>query len=188
MFAPNHHPAMKNVVPIRKQLGVRTIFNILGPLTNPADAKRILMGVFHADLVGIQARVLQALGMEHALVVYGLDGLDEISLEGSTLVGELKDGEVREYEIHPKDFGLNTALSSSFKVANAEESKQIILDVIDNKPGAASDIVCLNAGATLYVAGVAKDIASGIAMAKTAISSGAARQKLNAFVAATQSK
>jgi len=188
MFAPNHHPAMKNVVPIRKQLGVRTIFNILGPLTNPADAKRILMGVFNADLVGIQARVLQALGMEHALVVYGRDGLDEISLEGPTLVGELKDGVVSEYEIHPKDFGLNTALTSSFKVSNADESKQIVLNVLDNQPSAASDIVCLNAGATLYVAGVAKDIASGIAMAKAAISSGAARQKLNAFVAVTQSK
>jgi anthranilate phosphoribosyltransferase len=188
MFAPNHHPAMKNVVPIRKQLGVRTIFNILGPLTNPADAKRILMGVFHPDLVGIQARVLQALDMEHALVVYGRDGLDEISLEGPTLVGELKDGMVREYEIHPKDFGLNTALSNTFKVANAEESKKIVLDVIDNKAGAASDIVCLNAGATLYVSGVAKDIASGVAMAKAAIASGAARKKLDAFVAATQSK
>jgi len=187
MFAPNHHPAMKNVGPIRKQLGVRTIFNILGPLTNPADAKRILMGVFHPDLVGIQARVLQALGMEHALVVYGLDGLDEISLEGPTLIAELKDGVVCEYEIQPKDFGLNTALTNSFKVANAEESKQIVLDVINNKPGAASDIVCLNAGATLYVAGVAKDIASGLAMAKAAIASGAARKKLDAFVAATQS-
>ena len=188
MFAPNHHPAMKNVVPIRKQLGVRTIFNILGPLTNPADAKRILMGVFHPDLVGIQTRVLQALGMEHALVVYGLDGLDEISLEGSTLVGELKDGVVREYEIHPKDFGLNTALTNSFKVANAEESKKMVLAVIDNKPGAASDIVCLNAGATLYVAGVAQDIASGVQMAKAAIASGAARKKLDTFIAATQAK
>ena len=187
MFAPNHHPAMKNVVPIRKQIGVRTIFNILGPLTNPADAKRILMGVFHPDLVGIQARVLQALDMEHALVVYGRDGLDEISLEGPTLVGELKDGSVREYEIHPQDFGLNTALTNSFKVANAQESKRIVLDVIDNKPGAASDIVCLNAGATLYVAGIAADIASGISKAKAAIASGAARQKLDAFVAATQS-
>jgi len=118
MFAPNHHPAMKNVVPIRKDLGVRTIFNILGPLTNPADAKRILMGVFHADLLGIQARVLQAMGMDHALVVYGRDGLDEISLEGPTLVGELKDGQVREYEIHPQDFGLSTAPTNSFKVAN----------------------------------------------------------------------
>ena len=146
------------------------------------------MGVFHPDLVGIQAHVLQALGMEHALVVYGRDGLDEISLEGPTLVGELKNGTVREYEIHPKDFGLSTALTSSFKVANAEESKKMVLDVIDKKPGAASDIVCLNAGATLYVAGVATDIASGIAMAKAAIASGAARQKLDAFIAATQSK
>jgi anthranilate phosphoribosyltransferase len=188
MFAPNHHPAMKNVVPIRKQLGVRTIFNILGPLTNPADAKRILMGVFHADLVGIQARVLQALGMEHALVVYGRDGLDEISLEEPTLVGELKNGTVREYEIHPKDFGLSTAATNNFKVANAEESKKIVSDVINNKPGAASDIVCLNAGATLYVAGVAPDITSGLQMAKASITSGAARQKLDAFVVATQAK
>jgi anthranilate phosphoribosyltransferase len=186
MFAPNHHPAMKNVVPIRKDLGVRTIFNILGPLTNPADAKRILMGVFHADLVGIQARVLQAMGMDHALVVYGRDGLDEISLEGPTLVGELKDGQVHEYEIHPKDFGLSTAPTSSFKVADAEESKAIVLDVLNKKSGPASDIVCLNAGAVLYVANVAPSIASGIQMAQAAIASGAARQKLDQFVAATQ--
>jgi anthranilate phosphoribosyltransferase len=186
MFAPNHHPAMKNVVPIRKELGVRTIFNILGPLTNPADAKRILMGVFHADLVGIQARVLQAMNMDHALVVYGRDGLDEISLEGPTLVGELKDGVVREYEIHPKDFGLNTALTSSFKVADAEESKAIVLDVLNKAAGPASDIVCLNAGAVLYVADVALTIAIGIQMAQAAIASGAARQKLDQFVAATQ--
>ncbi len=186
MFAPNHHPAMKNVVPIRKDLGVRTIFNILGPLTNPADAKRILMGVFHADLVGIQARVLQAMGMDHALVVYGRDGLDEISLEGPTLVGELKDGVVREYEIHPQDFGLNTAPTSSFKVADAEESKAIVLDVLNKTPGPASDIVCLNAGAVLYVADVAPSIASGIQMAQAAIASGAARQKLDQFIAATQ--
>jgi anthranilate phosphoribosyltransferase len=186
MFAPNHHPAMKNVAPIRKDLGVRTIFNILGPLTNPADAKRILMGVFHADLVGIQARVLQAMGMDHALVVYGRDGLDEISLEGPTLVGELKDGVVREYEIHPKDFGLNTAPTNSFKVANAEESKAIVLDVLNQIPGPASDIVCFNAGAVLYVADVAPSIASGIQMAQAAIASGAARQKLDQFVAATQ--
>ena len=186
MFAPNHHPAMKNVVPIRKDLGVRTIFNILGPLTNPADAKRILMGVFNADLIGIQARVLQAMGMDHALVVYGRDGLDEISLEGSTLVGELKDGKVHEYEIHPKDFGLNTAPTHSFRVANAEESKTIVLDVLNKTPGPASDIVCLNAGAVLYVANVAPSIASGIQMAQGAITSGAARQKLDQFVAATQ--
>jgi anthranilate phosphoribosyltransferase len=186
MFAPNHHPAMKNVVPIRKELGVRTIFNILGPLTNPADAKRILMGVFHADLVGIQARVLQAMGMDHALVVYGRDGLDEISLEGPTLVGELKDGVVREYEIHPKDFGLKTAPSNSFKVADAEESKAIVLDVLNKTLGPASDIVCLNAGAVLYVADVAPSIASGIQLAQAAIASGAARQKLDQFIAATQ--
>ena len=186
MFAPNHHPAMKNVVPIRKDLGVRTIFNILGPLTNPADAKRILMGVFHADLVGIQARVLQAMGMDHALVVYGRDGLDEISLEGPTLVGELKNGQVHEYEIHPKDFGFSTAPTSSFKVADAEESKAIVLDVLNKIPGPASDIVCLNAGAVLYVADVAPSIASGIQMAQAAIASGAARQKLDQFVAATQ--
>ena len=186
MFAPNHHPAMKNVVPIRKDLGVRTIFNILGPLTNPADAKRILMGVFHADLVGIQARVLQAMGMDHALVVYGRDGLDEISLEGPTLVGELKDGQVREYEIYPSEFGLSTALTSSFKVADAQESKAIVLDVLNKKSGPASDIVCLNAGAVLYVADVAPSIASGIEMAQAAIASGAALQKLDQFVAATQ--
>jgi anthranilate phosphoribosyltransferase len=185
MFAPNHHPAMKNVVPIRKELGVRTIFNILGPLTNPADAQHILMGVFHPDLVGIQARVLQALNMKHALVVYGRDGLDEISLEGPTLVGELQNGEVHEYEIHPKDFGLSVAPTSSFKVANAEESKQIVLDVLDKQAGPASDIVCLNAGAVLYVADLCKDIATGIAMAKAAIQSGAARQKLDNFVLAT---
>ncbi|BDX20820.1 anthranilate phosphoribosyltransferase [Polynucleobacter sp. TUM22923] len=186
MFAPNHHPAMKNVAPIRKDLGVRTIFNILGPLTNPADAKRILMGVFHADLVGIQIRVLQAMGMDHALVVYGLDGLDEISLEGPTLVGELKDGLVREYEIHPQDFGLSTALTNSFKVSNAAESKAIVLDVLNKIPGPASDIVCLNAGAVLYVADIAPSIASGIEIAKAAIASGAARQKLDQFVVATQ--
>jgi len=185
MFAPNHHPAMKNVAPVRKELGVRTIFNILGPLTNPADAQHILMGVFHAALVGIQARVLQALNMKHALVVYGRDGLDEISLEGATLVGELKDGTVREYEIHPKDFGLTTAPTASFKVTNATESKQIILDILSGAAGPAKDIVCLNAGATLYVADIAKDIASGIAMAKQAIESGAALQKLNAFTAAS---
>ena len=187
MFAPNHHPAMKNVVPIRKELGVRTIFNILGPLTNPADAQHILMGVFHPDLVGIQARVLQALQMKHALVVYGRDGLDEISLEGPTLVGELKNGLVREYEIQPQDFGLNPAPTSSFKVANAAESKKILLDVLNKQVGPASDIVCLNAGAVLYVADLAKDIASGIAMARAAIASGAALQKLDAFIAATKS-
>jgi anthranilate phosphoribosyltransferase len=188
MFAPNHHPAMKNVVPIRRELGVRTIFNILGPLTNPANAKRILMGVFNAELVGIQIRVLQSLGMTHAMVVFGRDGLDEISLEGPTLIGELKNGVVSEYEIHPSDFGLSTAPTSSFRVANAEESKQIVLRVLSGEISPASDIVCLNAGATLYVADLAPDIATGISMAKAAIASGAARNTLNKFIAATQVK
>jgi anthranilate phosphoribosyltransferase len=186
MFAPNHHPAMKNVVPIRRELGVRTIFNILGPLTNPANAKHILMGVFNAELVGIQIRVLQSLGMTHAMVVFGRDGLDEISLEGPTLIGELKNGVVSEYEIHPSDFGLSTAPTSSFQVANAEESKQIVLRVLAGEAGAASDIVCLNAGATLYVADLAPDIATGIAMAQAAIATGTARSTLDQFIAATQ--
>ena len=186
MFAPNHHPAMKNVVPIRRELGVRTIFNILGPLTNPANAKHILMGVFNAELVGIQARVLQSLGMTHAMVVFGRDGLDEISLEGPTLIGELKNGLVSEYEIHPRDFGLSTAPTSGFQVANADESKQIVLRVLSGEAGPASDIVCLNAGATLYVADLAPDIAAGIAMAKAAIASGAARSTLDQFIATTQ--
>jgi anthranilate phosphoribosyltransferase len=186
MFAPNHHPAMKNVVPIRRELGVRTVFNILGPLTNPANAKHILMGVFNAELVGIQTRVLQSLGMTHAMVVFGRDGLDEISLEGPTLIGELKNGLVSEYEIHPRDFGLSTAPTSSFQVANAEESKQIVLRVLSGEAGPASDIVCLNAGATLYVADLAPDIATGVAMAKAAIASGAARSTLDQFIAATQ--
>jgi len=186
MFAPNHHPAMKNVVPIRRELGVRTIFNILGPLTNPANAKHILMGVFNAELVGIQTRVLQSLGMTHAMVVFGRDGLDEISLEGPTLIGELKNGLVSEYEIHPRDFGLSTAPTSGFQVANAEESKQIVLRVLRGEAGPASDIVCLNAGATLYVADLAPDIASGIAMAKAAIASGAAHSTLDKFIAVTQ--
>jgi anthranilate phosphoribosyltransferase len=188
MFAPNHHPAMKNVVPIRRELGVRTIFNILGPLTNPANAKHILMGVFNAELVGIQVRVLQSLGMKHAMVVFGRDGLDEISLEGPTLIGELKNGLVSEYEIHPRDFGLSTAPTSGFQVANSEESKQIVLRVLGGAAGPASDIVCLNAGATIYVADLAPDIATGIAMAKAAIVSGAARSTLDQFIAATQVK
>lgn len=186
MFAPNHHPAMKNVVPIRRELGVRTVFNILGPLTNPANAKHILMGVFNAELVGIQVRALQSLGMDHAMVVFGRDGLDEISLEGPTLIGELKNGLVSEYEIHPRDFGLSTAPTSGFQVANAEESKQIVLRVLSGEAGPASDIVCLNAGATLYVADLVPDIAAGIALAKAAIASGAARSTLDQFIVATQ--
>ena len=186
MFAPNHHPAMKNIAPVRRELGVRTLFNILGPLTNPAGAPNILMGVFHPDLVGIQVRVLQRLGAEHALVVYGKDGMDEISLGATTLVGELKDGAVREYEIHPEDFGMAMASNRSLKVEGPEQSREMLIGVLDGKPGPARDIVLLNAGATLYAANVAPTLVDGIARARQALDSGAARAKLDAFVKATQ--
>ena len=183
MFAPNHHPAMKNVAPVRKELGVRTIFNILGPLTNPAGAPNILMGVFHADLVGIQVRALQRLGAEHAMVVYGRDGMDEVSLGAATMVGELKDGEIREYEIHPEDFRLVMASNRSLKVETAEDSRAMLLGVLNNQAGPAKDIVMLNAGVALYAANVAKSMEAGIALARTAIESGAAKAKLDALVA-----
>ena len=186
MFAPNHHPAMKNIAPVRRELGVRTLFNILGPLTNPAGAPNILMGVFHPDLVGIQVRVLQRLGAEHALVVYGKDGMDEISLGATTLVGELKDGAVREYEIHPEDFGFAMASNRSLKVEGPEQSKQMLTAVLDGQPGPARDIVLLNSGATLYAANVAPTLSDGIALARQALDSGAGRAKLDAFVKATQ--
>ncbi len=183
MFAPNHHPAMKNVAPVRKEMGVRTIFNILGPLTNPAGAPHILMGVFHADLVGIQVRALQRLGAEHAIVVFGRDGMDEVSLGAGTLVGELKNGEVREYEIHPEDFGMVMASNRSLRVETAEESRAMLLGVLNNQAGPAKDIVILNAGVALYAANVADSMESGIALAREAIESGAAKAKLDALVA-----
>ncbi len=186
MFAPNHHPAMKNVAPVRKELGVRTIFNILGPLTNPADAPNILMGVFHEDLVGIQVRALQRLGAEHAVVVYGRDGLDEISLGAGTLVGELKDGVVREYEIHPEDFGLRMVGTRAFKVENAQESIAMLRGVLAGDAGPAHDIVCLNAGAALYAANVASSIEDGLRRAREAINTGAALQKLQQLVGYSQ--
>ena len=185
MFAPNHHPAMKNVAPVRKELGVRTLFNILGPLTNPADAPNILMGVFHEDLVGIQVRALQRLGAEHAVVVYGRDGLDEISLGAGTLVGELKDGVVREYEIHPEDFGLRMVGTRAFKVENAQESIAMLRGVLAGDAGPAHDIVCLNAGAALYAANVASSIEDGLRRAREAINTGAALQKLQQLVSYT---
>ena len=186
MFAPNHHTAMKHVAPIRKELGVRTIFNILGPLTNPASAPNILMGVFHPDLVGIQVRALQRLGAEHALVVYGKDGMDEVSLGAATLVGELKNGEITEYEIHPEDFGMVMSSNRALRVETPEQSKAMILGVLDNQAGAAKDIVILNAGAALYAANVAESMKAGIALARTAIESGAARCKLDALVVLSQ--
>jgi anthranilate phosphoribosyltransferase len=182
MFAPKHHPAMKVVAPVRKELGARTIFNILGPLTNPADAPNILMGVFHVDLVGIQVRALQRLGSQRALVVWGNDGLDEISLGAATRVGELRDGVVREYDIHPEDFGIAMSATRNLRVEDAAESKKRLLEALDDQPGPARDIVALNAGAALYVAGVASDIADGLARARAAISSGAARNKLDDYV------
>ena len=187
MFAPNHHPAMKNVVPVRKDLGVRTIFNILGPLTNPAKAPNILMGVFHPELVATQAKVLQLMGAEHALVVHGNDGLDEITLSGPTMVAELRKGQIKEYEISPSDFGIAHASMDTLKVADAQESKAIILNIMNNQSGPARDIVCLNAGATLYAANVSPSIAGGIVLANSTIASGKAKQKLEAFIALTQS-
>jgi anthranilate phosphoribosyltransferase len=188
MFAPNHHPAMKNVAPVRRELGVRTIFNILGPLTNPAGAPNILMGVFHPDLVGIQVRALQRLGAEHALVVYGRDGMDEISLGAASLVGELKDGQVREYEIHPEDFGLSMSSNRAFKVETPEQSRDMLLAVLNGAEGPAADIVCLNAGAALYAAGVAESIADGLARAREALASGAAKQRLDRLVTFTHAQ
>ena len=186
MFAPNHHPAMKNVAPIRKELGVRTIFNILGPLTNPASAPNILMGVFHSDLVGIQVRALQRLGAEHALVVYGRDGMDEISLGAATMVGELKNGEITEYEIHPEDFGLAMTSNRALRVETPEQSKAMLMGVLDNVSGAAKDIVVFNAGAALYAANVVDSIEGGIKRAQTAIESGAARGRLDQLAALSQ--
>ena len=185
MFAPNHHPAMKNVAPIRKELGMRTIFNILGPLTNPASAPNILMGVFHPDLVGIQIRALQRLGAEHALVVYGKDGMDEISLGAATVVGELKNGQITEYEIHPEDFSLPMASNRALQVETPEQSKAMLLGVLDNQPGAARDIVILNAGAALYAANVANSIQSGIDLARTALQAGAAKACLQQLISIT---
>ena len=178
MFAPNHHPAMKNVAPVRREMGVKTFFNILGPLTNPAGAPNILMGVFHPDLVGIQVRALQRLGAEHAVVVYGRDGMDEVSLGAATLVGELKNGEITEYEIHPEDFGLPMQSNRSIKVETPEQSVTMLRGVLAGDAGAARDIVLLNTGVALYAAGVAADTQSGIERAREAIDSGAAKAKL----------
>lgn len=182
MFAPNHHPAMKNVAPVRRELGIKTIFNILGPLTNPASAPNILMGVFHPDLVGIQVRALQRLGAEHAVVVYGRDGMDEVSLGAATLVGELKNGEISEYEIHPEDFGMTMASSRALRVETPEASRQMLMGVLEGRDDpafkAASEIVALNAGVALYAANVVPDMGAGIALARRTLAAGAALAKL----------
>ena len=186
MYAPLHHPAMKVVAPVRREMGVRTLFNILGPLTNPANAPSILMGVFHPDLVGIQVRVLQEMGAQRALVVWGRDGMDELSLGAGSLVGELRDGQVREYEVHPEDYGIAMAASRNLQVANPAESIAMLREALDDVGGLPREIVAFNAGAALYVAGVAEDIGDGIELARTAIASGAARAKLDEFVAVTR--
>jgi anthranilate phosphoribosyltransferase len=181
MFAPNYHGAMKHAAPVRKELGVRTLFNILGPLTNPAGAPNQVMGVFHPDLVGIQARVLQRLGSARALIVFGREGLDEISIAGETLVGELKDGEVHEYSVTPERFGMATHDIAALKVANVEESRDRVLKALANQPGPERDIVALNAGAAIYAAGVAETLEEGVERARESIASGAARAKLEAL-------
>ena len=186
MFAPNHHAAMKHAAPVRKELGVRTIFNILGPLTNPAGAPNIMMGVFHADLVGIQTRVLQKLGAKHALVVWARDNMDEVSLGAATMVGELVNGEIREYDIHPEDFGLQMTSSRNLRVDSSAESVAKIYEALDNKTGAARDIVILNSGTALYASGVVDSISQGVATATESIASGAARAKLEEFAKFTR--
>jgi anthranilate phosphoribosyltransferase len=186
MFAPAHHPAMKHAGPVRKELAVRTIFNILGPLTNPAGAQNEVLGVFHPDLVGIQVRVLQRLGSRHVMVVYGLDGVDEISISGPTLVGELVNGEIREYELNPAQLGLELYDRRAIQVETVEQSMAIILAVLENQPGPALNIVLLNAGAGIYVAGGAATLQAGIDKARKSIASGAAKARMEAFVAFTQ--
>ena len=186
MFAPNHHPAMKNVAPVRKEMGIKTIFNLLGPLTNPASAPNMLMGVFHPDLVGIQVRALQRLGAEHAVVVYGKDGMDEVSLGAGTLVGELKNGVITEYEIHPEDFGLVMASNRALRVETPEQSRAMLIGVLDNVAGAPKDIVTLNAGIALYAANVVDTMKAGIERARTAIESGGAKDKLTQLIALSQ--
>jgi anthranilate phosphoribosyltransferase len=182
MFAPNFHGAMKYAAPVRKELGVRTMFNVLGPLTNPAGAENQVMGVFHPDLVGIQARVLQRLGSRHVLVVNGSDGLDEITISGPTNVAELKDGQVNEYTVTPEQFGLQCAPLDAIRVADAGRAKAMLVAVLDNEAGPARDIVLLNAGAAIYAAGVADTLANGVKKAAEAISSGAAKNKLAQLV------
>jgi anthranilate phosphoribosyltransferase len=186
MFAPNHHSAMKYAAPVRRELGVKTLFNILGPLTNPAGARQQVMGVFHPDLVGIQARVLQRLGSRRVMIVHGVDGLDEIALSGRTMIAELKDGLIEEYTISPQEFGIDAAAIEAIRVGDVDDSKKMLLNALDNKEGAARDIVALNAGASIYIAGLARSLADGVKLARATLKSGAARRKIDEFVACTR--
>ncbi|MBT2868075.1 anthranilate phosphoribosyltransferase [Chromobacterium violaceum] len=183
MFAPNHHSAMKHVAPIRKELGARTIFNILGPLTNPAAADHQLMGVFHPDLVGIQSRVLKMLGSRHVMIVHGCDGLDELTLSGPSMVAELKNGEILEYELEPGEFGFPLCELKDLRADTAAQSRDRLLTVLDGQPGPARDIVLLNAGAAIYTADIAPSLADGVTMAREALDSGKAKQKLQQLIA-----
>jgi anthranilate phosphoribosyltransferase len=186
MFAPSHHSAMKHAAPVRKELGVRTMFNILGPLTNPAGAPNQVMGVFRRELVGLQARVLQALGSRHVMVVHGSDGLDEITITGDTDIAELRDGRVTEYQVNPAQFGLAVSPIEGIRVDSVEGAKAMLLGVLDNRAGAARDIVALNAGAAIYVSGLAPSLEAGVRRAIELIASGAAKSKLDQLVAFTQ--
>lgn len=186
MFAPSHHAAMKHAAPVRKELGIRTLFNILGPLTNPAGAPHQLMGVFHPDLVGIQARVLQRLGSKHVMVVHGHDGLDELTLAGETLVAELKDGDVREYRVDPARLGFAVCDTRALHALDKAASAGLIRSVLANEPGPARDIVLLNAGAAIYVSDVAESLAEGIERARDALASGAAQARLDALTVASR--
>jgi anthranilate phosphoribosyltransferase len=187
MFAPNFHAAMKNIAPVRREMGVRTLFNILGPLINPADAPNSLLGVFHPDLVGILVRVMERLGARHVIVVHGLDGVDEVSLGATTMVGELKDGKVSEYDIHPEDFGLAMAGTRNLKVESVEQSIAMVRGVLDNQAGPARDVVIFNAGVALCAANRTASIGEGVALAREVIENGAARAKLDEFVRFTKS-
>ena len=182
MFAPRHHSAMKHAIGPRREMAVRTIFNLLGPLTNPAGAKSQLLGVYDAQWVRPMAEVLNKLGSDHVIVVHGHDGMDEISISGPTRVAELKDGQVSEFMIEPQLFGLSVAPLSEITVNSATDSLSMINGVLDNKPGAARDIVLLNAGAAISVAGAADTIADGVALATKAIDSGDAKRKLQELV------
>ena len=185
MFAPSHHSAMKYAAPVRRELGVRTIFNILGPLTNPAGAPNQVMGVFHPDLVGIQARVLQRLGSRHVMVVHGADGLDEISPSGETFVAELKNDEVSEYKLHPRQFGMNEVDLSLIRVDEPGAAKQMLLEALEGSHPVARDVVALNAGAAIYTAGLTDSLKAGVSKSLEVIESGAARAKLDEFVTFT---
>lgn len=183
MFAPNHHSAMKHAAPVRRELGVRTLFNLLGPLTNPAGAQNQVLGVFHESLTSKLAHVLSELGSRHVLVVHGMDGMDEISINTDTCIAELKNGKVSVYTVRPEQFGLACACNDLLRVSNADEARAMLRDVLDNKAGAPRDIVQLNAGAAIYVAGLSETLADGISRAAEVIANGAAKAKLESLIA-----